>query len=141
MSYSNFRKFFLWKLESYAADSCGVVCYRNNECDGHRTLKYLQRYENFMIYNVEERDVFYKNISIIKQGKNTDPLMGYIFILKDIVDLRGKSWFQRLSYLNYFFLYFLYCGRSLYIKQHFLYLKYYLLKIIKKYWCLHPIFF
>ena len=101
MPYSNFRKNFLRKLENYAADSCGVVCYKtNNECDGHRTLKYLQQYEEFMLYNVEEKDIFYKNISIIKQGKNTDPLMGYIFIPKDIVDLKGKSWSQRLSYLN-----------------------------------------
>ena len=101
MSYSNFRINFLRKLEHYAKNSCGAVCYRDsNECDGHRTLKYLQKYEEFMIYNVEERDVFYKNISIIKDGKNTDPLMGYIFIPKDMVNLKGKSWSQRLSYLN-----------------------------------------
>ena len=53
-----------------------------------------------MLYNVEERKLFYKNLSIIKYGKNTDPLMGYIFVPKDIVDLEGKSWSQRLSYLN-----------------------------------------
>ena len=100
MSYSNFRINFLRKLEKYAKNSCGVVCQSKNKCDGHRTLKYLQRYEDFMIYNVENRDIFYKNISIIKEGKNTDPLMGYIFIPKDIVNLKGKSWSQRLSYLN-----------------------------------------
>ena len=100
MSYSNFRKNFLRKLEHYAANSCGVVCERSNECDGHRTLKYLQKCEEFMIYNIEERNVFYRNISIIKNGKNTDPLIGYIFIPKDMVDLRGKSWSQRLAYLN-----------------------------------------
>ena len=53
-----------------------------------------------MIYNTEERDIFYKNISIIKQGKNIDPLMGYIFIPKDMVNLKGKAWSQRLAYLN-----------------------------------------
>ena len=100
MSYSNFKKNFLRKLEHYAKNSCGEVCEKSNECDGHCTLKYLQKYEQFMIYNVEERNVFYRNISIIKDGKNTDPLMGYIFIPKDMVDLRGKSWSQRLSYLN-----------------------------------------
>ena len=102
ISYSYFRKHFLRKLEQYAANSCGVVCpsYGEKECDGHRTLKYLQKYEEFMLYNVEERNVFYKNISVIKNGKNTDPLMGYIFIPKDMVDLRGKSWSQKLSYLN-----------------------------------------
>ena len=101
MSYSNFRINFLRKLEHYAKNSCGVVCYSNtNECDGHRALKYLQKYEEFMTYNVENREILYKNISIIKQGKNTDPLMGYIFIPKDTVDLKGKTWSQRLSYLN-----------------------------------------
>ena len=101
MSYSNFRKNFLRKLENYAANSCSVVCKSDtNQCDGHRALTYLQKYEEFMIYNVEERDIFYKNISIIKNGKNTDPMMGYIFIPKDMVDLKGKSWSQRLSYLN-----------------------------------------
>ena len=64
MSYSNFRKNFLRKLEEYANKSCGVVCYCTSECDGHRSLKYLQQYEDFIIYNVENRDIFYKNISI-----------------------------------------------------------------------------
>ena len=101
MSYLNFQINFLRKLENYAANSCGVVCENSlNECDGHRNLKYLQKYEDFMTYNVEERGIFYKNISIIKNGKNTDPLMGYIFIPKDMVDLKGKSWSQRMSYLN-----------------------------------------
>ena len=100
MSYSNFRRNFLQKLENYAKNSCGVVCESKNMCDGHRTLRYLQKYEDFMIYNVEERNVFYKNISIIKERKNTNPLMGYIFIPKDMIDLSGKSWSQRLAYLN-----------------------------------------
>ena len=101
ISYSYFKKNFVRKLEHYAANSCGVVCYKSdNPCDGHRTLTYLQKYEEFMLYNVEERNVFYKNISIIKNGKNTDPMMGYIFIPKDMVDLRGKSWSKRLVYLN-----------------------------------------
>ena len=100
MSYSDFRIKFLRKLEHYAENSCGVVCYSDtNECDGHRALKYLQKYEEFMTY-VEHREIFYKNMSIIKHGKNTDPLMGYIFIPKDMIDLRGKTWSQRLAYLN-----------------------------------------
>ena len=99
MSYSNFKE-NLRNLEKYAKASCGVVCYRDNICDGHSSLAYLQKYEEFMLYNVEERELFYKNLSIIKYGKNTDPLMGYIFVPKDIVDLEGKSWSQRLSYLN-----------------------------------------
>ena len=99
MSYSSFKE-NLRKLEKYAEDSCGIVCYRKNTCDGHLSLSYLQKYEEFMLYNVEQRKIFYKNISIIKYKKNTDPLMGYVFIPKDIIDLKGKSWSQRLSYLN-----------------------------------------
>ena len=99
MTFTSFKK-YLRKLGKYAADSCGVVCYSNNECDGHRCLSYMQKYDEFMTYNVEHRELFYKNISIIKNGKNTDPMMGYIFIPKDIVDLKGKSWSQRLSYLD-----------------------------------------
>ena len=100
ISYSDFKKNFLRKLEFYAANSCGVVCRSDNQCDGHRTLTYLQRYKQFMIYMVEEEKVFYRNISVIKDGKNTDPMMGYIFIPKDMVDLKGKSWSQRLAILN-----------------------------------------
>lgn len=100
MSYSHFRINFLRKLEYYAKNSCGVVCPMKEKCDGHRTLEYLQKYEEFMMYNVEERKIFFKNILIIKDGKNTDPLMGYIFIPKDMIDLKDKSWSQRLAYLN-----------------------------------------
>ena len=99
MTFTTFKK-YLRKLEKYAADSCGVVCYSDNECDGHRCLSYMQKYDEFMTYNVEHRELFYKNITIIKNGKNTDPMMGYIFIPKDIVDLKGKSWSRRLSYLE-----------------------------------------
>ena len=99
MTYNQFKK-ILEILEKNAADSCGVVCYSSNECDGHRYLNYLRKYNEFMINSVDERKPFYKNIEIIKNGKNTDPMMGYIFLPKDIVDLNGKSWSQRLSYLN-----------------------------------------
>ena len=99
MTYSNFKN-FLRKLEHYAKNSCGVVCPNDEKCDGHLALEYLQRYEDFMLYNVEEREIFYKNILIMKTGKNTDPLMGYVFVPKDIVDLKGKTWSQRLCYLN-----------------------------------------
>ena len=99
-SYSNFKNNFLRKLEFYAKNSCGVRCRSDNECDGHRTLNYLQKYEQFMIHMVEEEKIFYKNISVVKDGKNTDPMMGYIFIPMDMVDLKEKSWSQRLAMLN-----------------------------------------
>ena len=99
MTFSQFKN-ILQILEKNAADSCGVVCYSNNECDGHCCLNYLRKYNEFMINSVDDRKLFYKNIEIIKNGKNTDPMMGYIFLPKDVVDLNGKSWSQRLSYLN-----------------------------------------
>ena len=99
INYSDFKK-FLRKLEQYASMSCGVVCPSNNECDGHRTLKYLQQYEQFIIHMVYEENIFYKNILVIKEGKNTDPMLGYIFIPKDKKDLSGKTFSQRFRYLN-----------------------------------------
>ena len=69
-SYSYFKNNFLRKLEFYAKNSCGVVCQSDNECDGHKTLKYLQRYEQFMIHMVEEEKIFYKNMYVVKDGKN-----------------------------------------------------------------------
>ena len=100
ISYTEFKVNFLRKLENYARNSCGIVCQSDNSCDGHRALTYLQRYEQFMIHMVEEEKIFYKNILIMKDGKNTDPLMGYIFIPTDMVDLKDKSWSQRLAMLN-----------------------------------------
>ena len=99
MTFSQFKTILRF-LERNAADSCGVVCYSNNECDGHRCLNYLRQYDEFMLNSVENLKIFYKNIEIIKVGKNTDPLMGYVFLPKDPVDLKEKSWLQRLSYLD-----------------------------------------
>ena len=99
MTFSQFKTILRF-LERNAADSCGVVCYSNNECDGHRCLNYLRQYDEFMLNSVENLKIFYKNIEIIKVGKNTDPLMGYVFLPKDPVDLKEKSWSQRLSYLD-----------------------------------------
>ena len=99
-SYSDFKKNFLRKLEFYAKNSCGVVCQSDNECDGHKTLKYLQKYEQFMIHMVEEEKIFYKNMCVVKDGKNTDAMMGYIFIPKDMIDLKNKTWSERMAFLN-----------------------------------------
>ena len=49
---------------------------------------------------VEEEKIFYKNICFLKDGKNTDPMMGYICIPQDMVDLKEKTWSQRLAMLN-----------------------------------------
>ena len=42
MSYSSFKQ-NLRNLEKYAKDSCGVVCYSDNQCDGHNALSYLKK--------------------------------------------------------------------------------------------------
>ena len=83
MTFSQFKTILRF-LEKNAADSCGVVCYSDNECDGHRCLNYLRQYDNFMTESVENREIFYRNIEIIKNSKNTDPMMGYIFLPKDL---------------------------------------------------------
>ena len=99
MTFSQFKTILRF-LEKNAADSCGVVCYSDNECDGHRCLNYLRQYDNFMTESVENREIFYRNIEIIKNSKNTVPMMSYIFLPKDVVNLKRRSWSQRLSYLN-----------------------------------------
>ena len=99
-SYGEFKNNFLRKLRYYAKNSCGVVCPSDNPCDGHRTLEYLQKYDDFMTRMVVNEKIFYKNITVVKEGKNTDPMMGYIFIPMDMMDLSGKSWSQRVSFLN-----------------------------------------
>ena len=98
--YTDFKNKFLRKLRFYAKNSCGVVCSSDNPCDGHRTLEYLEKYDNFMTHMVVNENIFYKTIAIVKNGKNTDPMMGYIFIPMDMVDLKEKTWSQRVSFLN-----------------------------------------
>ena len=100
MWYSDFKNKFLRKLRYYAKNSCGVVCQSDNECDGHRTLEYLEQYDNMMQHMVVNEKVFYKNISIFKHGKNTDPVMGYVFVPMDRISLEDKTWSQRIAFLN-----------------------------------------
>ena len=100
MRYSDFKNNFLRKLRYYAKNSCGVVCQSDNICDGHRTLEYLEQYDNMIQDMVVNEIVFYKNILIFKHGKNTDPVMGYVFVPMDRISLEGKTWSQRVSFLN-----------------------------------------
>ena len=98
--YTDFKNKILRKLRYYAKNSCGVVCSSDNPCDGQRTLNYLEKYDNFMTHMVVNEKFFYKKIAVVKNGKNTDPMMGYIFIPMDTIDLKGKTWSQRVSFLN-----------------------------------------
>ena len=100
MQYTDFKNKFLRKLRYYAKNSCGVVCQSDNMCDGHRTLEYLEQYDSMMQHMVVNEKVFYKNISIFKHGKNTDPVMGYIFVPMDRICLENKTWSQRVAFLN-----------------------------------------
>ena len=100
MRYTDFKNKFLRKLRYYAKNSCGVVCQSDNMCDGHRTLEYLEQYDEMMRHMVVNEKVFYKNISIFKHGKNTDPVMGYVFVPMDRISLEEKTWSQRVAFLN-----------------------------------------
>ena len=100
MKYTDFKNKFLRKLRYYAKNSCGVVCPSDNICDGHRTLEYLEQYDQMMYHMAVNEKVFYKNISIFKHGKNTDPVMGYVFVPMDRISLENKTWSQRVSFLN-----------------------------------------
>ena len=53
-----------------------------------------------MTHMVVNEKSFYKTIAVVKNIKNTDPMMGYIFIPMDMVDLKEKTWSQRVSFLN-----------------------------------------
>ena len=100
MRYTDFKNKFLRKLRYYAKNTCGVVCQSDNICDGHRTLEYLEQYDQMMHHMVVNEKVFYKNISIFKHGKNTDPVMGYVFVPMDRISLEEKTWSQRVTFLN-----------------------------------------
>ena len=100
MRYTDFKNNFLRKLRYYAKNSCGVVCPSDNMCDGHRTLEYLEQYDRMMYHMVVNEEIFYKYVSIFKHGKNTDPVMGYIFVPMERISLEGKTWGERVAFLN-----------------------------------------
>ena len=99
VTYSEFKN-YLRKLKEYAANSCGLVCYKNEKCLGHLTLDLMQEYEDFMLDSVERKGLFYKYVKFVKVKKDTDPMLGYMIIPIDEVDIGWKTWSQRLSYLN-----------------------------------------
>ena len=67
ISYSYFKKNFLRKLEHYAANSCGVVCYKSdNPCDGHRTLHIFKNMKNLCCIMLKKGTFFIK-ISVLSK--------------------------------------------------------------------------
>ena len=53
MTYQDFKK-YLRKLRKAAADSCGVVCYKDEICSGHKVLEIMNAYEDFMLDSVDD---------------------------------------------------------------------------------------
>ena len=92
-------KLLLNKLRNYAKNSCGVVCQSQKNCQGHQVLEMLQNYDDFMFDSVERRAVFYKHVKFIKRGEDDDPMMGFIAIPINQIDLGWDSWSKRMSYL------------------------------------------
>ena len=92
-------KLLLNKLRNYAKNSCGVVCQSTKNCQGHEVLEMLQNYDDFMFDSVERRAVFYKHVKFIKRGEDDDPMMGFIAVPINQIDLGWDSWSKRMSYL------------------------------------------
>ena len=97
--YRDFKK-CLRVIRKAAAESCGIVCYKDEMCDGHKTLELMNDYENFMLDSVENKTLFYKYVEVEKFFDDDAPMMGYRLKPKVEVDLGWKSWSQRISYLN-----------------------------------------
>ena len=92
-------KLLLNKLRRYAQNSCGTVCQSEKNCQGHEVLEMLQNYDDFMFDSVERRAVFYKHVKFVKRGEDDDPMMGYIIVPINEIDLGWVSWSKRMSYL------------------------------------------
>ena len=99
MTYQDFKK-YLRKLRKAAADSCGVVCYKDKMCYGHEVLELMNGYEDFIFDSVENKSLFYKYVEFEKIFDDNAPMLGYVLTAKEEVDLGWKSWSQRMSYLN-----------------------------------------
>ena len=98
LTYEKFKKILI-ELRNYAKNSCGVVCQSDEQCQGHKTLEILQKYDDFMFDSVERCALFYKRVKFLKIRDDTDPMFGYIALPLDEVDLGWKSWSQRMNYL------------------------------------------
>lgn len=99
MTYSKFKKYLI-KLRKDAKDSCGVVCYKTENCQGHKTLNLMEKYQDFMVDSVQRRGLFYKHVKFIKIKDDTEPMCGFMLIPIDEVDIGWRSWSQRLSFLT-----------------------------------------
>lgn len=99
MSYCIFKQ-ILRKLRQAAKDSCGIVCFKDEMCNGHQVLEIMEKYENFMVDSVERQALFYKKVVFKKVFDDSYPMFGFVLKAREEVDLGWKSWSQRMSYLN-----------------------------------------
>ena len=99
MTYKTFKEYLI-KLRKDASRSCGIVCQSSENCIGHKTLKLMQDYDDFLFDAVEREKEFYKSVKFVKEKNDDDPMFGYVIYPMDRVDLGWKTWSQRLSYLT-----------------------------------------
>ena len=75
MSYHEFKN-YLRKLRKAAANSCGIVCYKDKMCPGHEVLQIMNDYEDFMLDSVENKTLFYKYVVFEKLFDDSAPMLG-----------------------------------------------------------------
>ena len=98
LTYQNFKQLLL-KLRNYAKNSCGIVCRSTENCQGHKVLEMMQKYDDFVFDSVERRAVFYKHVKFIKRNDDNSPMLGFIIVPINEVDLGWKTWSERMRYL------------------------------------------
>ena len=99
MPYQKFKE-YLRKLRKSAAESCGIVCFKDQMCSGHQVLEKMNAYEDFMQDSVENKTLFYKYVKFEQLLDKSEPMFGFVLTPLEEVDLGWKSWSQRMSYLN-----------------------------------------
>ena len=77
-----------------------IVCRSSENCAGHKTLKLMQDYDDFLFDAVEREGLFYKSVKFVKEKNDDDPMFGYVIYPMNKIDLGWKTWSQRLSYLK-----------------------------------------
>ena len=98
VTYQNFKQNLL-KLRNYAKNSCGIVCQSTKNCRRHQVLEMMQKYDDFIFDAVENRTLFYKHVKFVKRNNDDDPMMGFIIVPINEMDLGWKTWSERMRYL------------------------------------------
>ena len=96
MPYKKFKEYLI-KLKKDAKNSCGIVCHKDEKCLGHQTLDLMEKYDQFIFDAVERRGLYYKYVKFIKVKDDNNPMLGFMIMPIDEIDIGWKSWSQRLS--------------------------------------------